>query len=172
MILLLISIYICLALIIYYDIRFRALPVIILILLNGLIITQGILNNHIMDYLYYSVLNFGFVVFIVSFLFAYVYLLKKEKKIFKKFIGWGDVFILLIMCIAFSPVNYMIFFTLASFFTLITWSTIRFIKKRLSPQIPFAGFISFFYFAELLISGLFSFNNYNDHLLLDFISTC
>ncbi len=168
MIPLLIALCICLALLVYYDFKFRAIPVLLLVFIFILTISGGIFALKPQIYIRYTLLNLGFIFCIIAFLFAYIYLLRNEKKLFDKYIGWGDILLLATLTAAFSPVNYMAFFLIASALTLIGWSIAMLVQRNRKP-IPFAGFIAFFYFAELLIQQFTGLDNYNDTLLLNIL---
>jgi len=107
-------------------------------------------------------LNLAFLLFLYGSLILYISL--KEKKltnIFDVHIGWGDPLFMLAVLPVFSPLNFIFFVVLSSFFALLVGLTIRWVKKENS--IPLAGVCSL-----LMLLCFFTGYIYGDERLMNF----
>lgn len=113
--------------------------------------------------------NISLTVLFVSVLYLWILYKKRKSNILNYFAG-GDIFILVISALNFSPLNFIFFITVATSLTLIIWLTCFHEKAEAAATIPFAGFISIYLIAVQLIS-LFIENNlfYDDLFLLNLI---
>jgi hypothetical protein len=90
----------------------------------------------------YVAINCGFLVVQLVVLRLWYYIRQKEKRPFiDHAIGKGDIFFLLAAGCFFSPVNFLLFYLLSLFFSLIAYLTLRLwpaVASR-APTVPLAG---------------------------------
>lgn len=129
----------------YQDLRFRGIQWFIfpLILIFSIFYKWEALS---IGMLY----NALFVVFCLSGL--TIYLSIKEGRIInitKGFFSWGDILILLALCPLFSLEGYILFFTIGTILTLVTFLVVNIWVK--SKTVPYAGYMALFAMATLFL---------------------
>lgn len=147
----------------FYDFKFMAVPALLLILTIVLATLRIFLINPVRIAITYFLTNICGAVLLLVLSILLLYLLKR--KIFNpvnKSIGIGDLIFLPVICVSFSPLNFLVFMILSLGLIL----SIKPFFPRFTNEFPLAGGLSLFC-SILLITGLISgFNLYDDALLI------
>ena len=105
----------------------------------------------------------------IQFLFLKLYFSIKENKktvIIDKYIGWGDILMILILCLLFNFYN-MVFFIVISFsLTLLVFYVVSSFSKK-QETIPLAGALSIFIGIALILDKLKIIDFFRGNLLID-----
>ena len=143
---------ILLSLIAYQDFKDRLVSWYLFPLLFGFLAYKGIRHLLVVEFLEYAVVNLAFL--ILQFAMGTIYVSIKQRQlvnITKQWIGWGDVLFLVALCVAFSPLNFFVFY-LASLIGVIGIALIQKVfTKNEEPLIPLAGIMAVF---MVIILGL------------------
>lgn len=155
---------IILALITYYDFKFKALPLYILVIAVVFGVFFSIIKNGLHFTLLYAVANAMLIC--VQLVVTSLYFSIKNRKftnIFNTYLGIGDGIFFLVIIFIFSPVNFILFIVLSAFLTLIFYA-----RSKNKVQIPFAGCLSMLLCLVLFFSTVFEIiQPYNDYFLID-----
>lgn len=90
----------------------------------------------------YFVFNISFLVFQLAAVTAYLSIKNKRLvNIVNTWLGIGDILLFLVLCAAFSPVNYLLFYLLGLLVTIAGYIIYKLIKGR-SGTIPLAGAVA------------------------------
>lgn len=158
--------------IVFQDFKFRAISWFLLPLLAAVLFYKA---STVLAYpiiFKYLVFNVSFL--IIQFVGLTIYMSLRNKKIVNiidSSIGLGDLLLLVVLCFAFSPANYILFYTCSSIFTLIGFVVYKLLSKMETIEIPLAGAQSCF--LVLLIAFNFFFSPvlfYSDDLVLSLIA--
>lgn len=141
------------------------------VLLIGILI-NGLQKLNMVEYLYYIMIN-GLILFVlIGVLLLYYWVKEKSINNFVgKTIGLGDLLVFVTLCFGFSPINFVVFFLIGLFLTLIFHLINTSINSRANKQIPLAGYLALF----LIILSLLQFplkavDLYNDQYLFDLLT--
>lgn len=160
-----------LILVIYQDFKYRLidwwlLPILFIAFAIGLIeqpIKESITNIAI---------NWAFL--LAQFLLLTLYFSAKEKSwvnIADMYIGWGDLWFILIMAVAFSPVHFILVFISGLVFSLLLYLVLKTINKIQFQTIPLAGTFSIYLIIVELTAYLSSYSLHNDNIIIQKLST-
>ncbi len=162
---------VCLLIITIQDFKHRAISWYILpvMFLAFLFKSFSFINCH--QVLKFGIINLSFI--IIQFVLLTIYMSIKNKKmtnIINSYIGVGDLLFFLVLSLAFSPVNFIVFYIISLLFTLLFYALYNAILRNTSSQIPLAGMQSICLIIVLLCSQfLKDFNFYNDDYLVGFL---
>ena len=156
------------AVIMYQDFKTRSIvwvviPALIVFFMAQNILTVGLGGtgkNFLINFLFYSMQ-----LLLISFYFS----IKKRKlvRIADNYLGWGDILFLLTLCLAFSPVNFLVFYLVSLSVVLLTSLIYRIAVKQREFQIPLAGGIAIAYSLCLVMDYLLpAFDRFNDTMLI------
>ncbi|WP_158800279.1 hypothetical protein [Pedobacter sp. L105] len=140
MLLLQLFILICLGLICYQDMRYRAVYWICFPFLGILLLLFKQQHTSMYDVLTESVYAFLFIG--IQFVLLSLYFSLKNKRfinITHQYLGWGDILFLLAITFYLSPVNYVLFYVGSLIVVLLYTFTQQILLKKVNPQIPLAG---------------------------------
>ena len=143
---------ILLAALVLQDFSQRAISWFLLPLLFSALFIKSLSSSSVSIIAYDFLKNTAFLS--VQFFLVAVYFVLKERKIksiINSKIGLGDVLFLLVLAIAFSPINFIVFYLLSLLLTLVGLLIYYLVYRRFECQIPLAGSI-----AILLIICIFS----------------
>ncbi|MBN8696063.1 MAG: hypothetical protein J0L87_06000 [Bacteroidetes bacterium] len=152
----------------FQDFKFRAISWYLLPLILFLLLYKGlcILENEVL--VKNSSFNLAFV--IIQFVGLTVYMSIKNKKIVNivnSYIGLGDLLFFVVICVAFSPFNFILFFVVSNILTLIIFTIYKIFISRTVEEIPLAGAQSIMFqlliFYNMFISPV---DFYSDDLFL------
>jgi hypothetical protein len=165
----LISTVICIVLLMIvfvFDIRHRAIPLYILFLAAGSALWRLLASVDLRPALFFAGMNLLGCLSILLFAFLTLFLLKRS--VFNPLtghIGAGDLLFFPVLCLSFSPVNFIVFFV----FALALMLVLKPLLFRASDQLPLAGVVAIIMAVILVVSELFAIDLYSDALVLNFV---
>lgn len=119
-----------------------------------------------------TLLNITFVA--LQLLLLTIYMSIKNKKavnILREHLGLGDVLFFVVLCIAFSPINFIVFYVISMMATLIGFVAYTAISSQKAKEIPLAGAMASFLVIAILIDKTTThLNFYDDANLLNIIN--
>jgi hypothetical protein len=153
-----------LTMIAYYDFKYRALPVYLLVMA----IVFGILVSISRNGLSFVLFNTGVNALLISLQLSLttLYFSVRNRKfinIFDSYLGIGDLIFFLVIILCFSPVNFILFIIISGFFTILFYA-----GRKNGTLIPLAGNQAVM-LCTIFLSGLISgiIQPYNDLFLID-----
>lgn len=156
----------------YQDFRLRAISWILFPVLATIVIFIASIELPIKTIISFTGFNLIFITLQLALL-AFYFSLKNKKLVLRldKYIGTGDILLFYVFSIAFSPVNFIIFFTISLLIILITWLIIILVAKPKISTIPLAGAFSV---VMIVLMGIKIFKPemdfYNDNLLINYLT--
>jgi len=165
-----ILIILCLAVIVLQDIKYREISwVLIPLILAGFIYKAMEYKNILMTDV---LLNISFIA--IQLLLLTIYISIKNKKpvnIVNTYLGIGDILFFLVICVAFSPINFIAFYILSLVFTLAAIIIYNRFSGKQTKEIPLAGSMAtvliFLLITTEILPGM---DLYNDGYLLNIIN--
>lgn len=152
-----------LAAVIFYDFRYRAVPLVVLLFTLIIAFIRLLWINNVRTGLMYAGINLFGCLLLLGMTVLFLFMLKG--KLFNpvnRYLGAGDLFFFPVICFSFSPVNFLFFFM----FSLMMILILKPIIFRKSHTIPLAGMQAVFLVLLITISGLIRLNLFNDVFLL------
>jgi hypothetical protein len=153
---------------IYQDFKFRKISWVLLPLLFTVLVLMAAQHFNWKDASKNFGINASFL--LLQFVLLSVYFSIRKKKltnIFDSMIGWGDILMLLVLCMAFSPMNFIFFYLSSLIFSVVFFLIIR-LKNN---TVPLAGMQSalllLVWICNLTIPGI---DIYNDTWLATFLN--
>lgn len=114
----------------------------------------GIIKMEPREYLISILLNFLFVLILLTLSTVYFSFKKrKPENIIDRYFGLGDFLFLVILCAVFSPFNFIIFLTGSFLLILLLYSIVAILKYSIR-QIPLAGLMAFLLIAVMITDTL------------------
>ena len=135
-----ILLFIVLGIIVFQDMKFRAISWILIPALFIILIAKEFAFAHANDLIFNTLFNFSFV--IIQFVLLTIYMSLKNRRltnIINSYLGIGDLLFFLAITVAFSPLNFLLFFVISMTITLLFFIAYKIIKKNASPELPLAG---------------------------------
>jgi hypothetical protein len=163
----------CLGCVTVQDLRAREISwCLIPLLLAGFFLRGGILLPEISVLFKYFLVNLGFVVLQLVVLSVIISIKNKRVvNIINTYLGLGDILFFVVLCGAFSPLNFITFYVGSIILTLISIIVYNKITSTKVREIPLAGSLSLAMGISTFISVLNSpVNLLNDSFILHFIS--
>lgn len=159
-----------LTIVVVQDFRERMISWLLVPVLFILFSVNGLLESSIKEVAAGFAINLAFIV--LQLLVLTIYFSARKKKlvnIIDTLLGLGDVLLFIVLCAAFSPVNYFIFYLGSLLLTILGFGAYKALKGR-STTIPLAGAMSIGMII-LLCTRLFAESSclYNDTHVLNFI---
>ncbi len=144
--LLLVLIFVSGIILIIQDWKNKSIGAWILLLFSVSVISYSFFNVAFRQFYLISLYNLSYLVLL--FILLTIYFSFKNRNlvnILDRYLGWGDVLVLIALCSAFIPIGFVLFVTLCSLFAaIISFFLVR--KKELEKySIPFVSYIVFFY---------------------------
>jgi hypothetical protein len=169
-----IGILVCLGFIIGQDFRSRAISIWPLIIL-GILCTINAIDSYTYTVLFENItINFLILGLLLCTVFIY-HALKTGKisNIFRHSLGLGDLLILVILGIYFTPLLFVLF-TVSSCLLVLLYSTFQYLikTKQVIPTIPLAGYFALFF--GIFILGEYFFHpieQMDDQMLLSWLTS-
>lgn len=155
----------------FQDFRERKISWILLPLLLGVLLISGVQSPGMKDLWIYFGVNLSFIVLQVGVLFLY-FSLKNRKltNIVNQYIGIGDLLFFVVICAAFSPVNFILFYCACLVISLLFVAVWKAAIRREMREIPLAGIFSVVMIVIVVCNYVFQIDFYNDELVLHAIS--
>ena len=138
-----ISVILLCLIIVFQDFKFRHISWIPLPLLFAVLYILSYQSNTLNEIIFYFGFNFIFILAIHICLFVFLWV--KNKKIFNpinKYHGIGDILFSVILCMAFSPMNFIHFYIGSLLLTLFGYLIYMLVKGEQSKGFPTAGVMS------------------------------
>ncbi len=145
-----------LIIVLYQDLRYRAIswPVFPLLAFTGFV--DHTLLSTFMEVMYTSLINLGFLLLILSLSFLYFkFRHVKFKEFSKKYIGTGDLLFFVFLSVIFTSPNFILFFISGLIIILILSIIIGFFNPEfINKGIPLAGFQAFLVLFTILANNI------------------
>jgi hypothetical protein len=156
---------IVLCLIVFYDFKYRALPICLLIVAIILSILMSVTQNGVNVTLRNSSLNIIIIGFQLGLTTLYISVKSGNiTSIFDSWLGFGDVVFFMVISFSFSPLNFILFIIYSG---LITLGFCSIFKEKI---IPLAGFQAGILCMILLVSKFFNgIQPYDDFFLINLL---
>lgn len=156
----------------YQDFRLREISWILFPILALIVIFVAVLELPLKTIMSFTAFNVAFITLQLALLAIYFSLKNKKLTLrLDKYIGLGDILLFYVFSLAFSPMNFIIFFTVSLFIILIIWLIIILIAKPKITTIPLAGAFSLL---MLVLMGIKIFKPeidfYNDNMLINYLT--
>lgn len=147
----------------YQDYKYRAVSWFVFPLLFGTCLALNIYKTSWAETLYNSIVNFCFIFMILGTITIYFSIkYRRLVNITSQLIGWGDILFLLCLGVLFSPVNFMLFYTISLFVIALFSVLCKMFSPKSEMLIPLAGLQAALLMAVLymhLLFPVFSFSN-------------
>jgi hypothetical protein len=144
-----------LAIIVYQDFKFRAVSWILFPLLAAIILLENIFIHALPVFADFYLINFGFIAVQLVLITLYFSLRNKRwVKLWEQHLGAGDILFFLILCLFFSPVNFLLFYLGSLIVTVVVVLVLRRVRTDMNV-IPLAGIQSGL-LAVLIVASLFT----------------
>jgi hypothetical protein len=163
--------YLCLGCIAFQDLKFRLISWYFLPLLLAGFVFKGIQEQGPSEFLLTSSFNLGFV--ILQLLLLTLYISLKNRKfinIINTYIGIGDVLFFVVLCTAFSTLNFIAFYVLALMITIFGVAIFHLFSKGKTKEIPLAGSMAIVLIIVIFSSSFYGVSRYADAPLLNVFS--
>ncbi len=161
-----IGLLVLLILITYQDFKYRAVSWVLFPLgFAALLWIQLLEKNHSL-FMAYSLVNLLMIA--IHLIVISLYFSLKEKEfvlITKNKLGLGDVLCLIILCMGFSPINFICFMLLVLITGLVITLSLKLFIQKLNPKIPLASYLSMGFIVVLILEYFTLLNPYEDHLI-------
>lgn len=155
---------ILLSVVVVQDLKHREISWLLIPFLLCSFLAKGICLISSQQLIAYTLYNVGFIAIQLLVLTAYMSVKnKKLTNIVNSYLGLGDVLFFIVICVAFSPVNFIFFYVLSLLFTLGGFIAYNFVVKKAKKEIPLAGAMAMVMITLILINQwMKQFNFYND----------
>jgi hypothetical protein len=165
-----VSILILLAVILFQDFKQREISWFLIPLLFIAFIIKALFIITLTDLIKNTFVNIGFIC--IQLLVLTIYMSVKNKKItniVNSHLGLGDVLFFFVICVAFSPVSFIVFYLVSLLFTLLGSMIYRVNSKTTNQEIPLAGAMSGGLIVLILANFYFQqINFYADDFLINY----
>lgn len=158
--------------IIYQDFSRREVSVSLLAILFVCLIIQACIQERVIPIFYYFLFNFLVVLLLILSTKLY-FLVRKGKgsQFLDRYIGKGDLIIIIIFCVGLSNLNFIVFLLISFTCALILSLLLHVLNIIENHTIPLAGYLAAVYCILMLSSKLYKvITFYNDDLLLSLFS--
>ncbi len=158
----------------YQDFKWRGIHWIIIPFLAGSFLFFSLQANTLWEVLNNAFINFCFV--LLQFLLVSTWFSIKSRKpvnIFKQYTGIGDWLFFICLCLAFSPLNFILFLISALIISLLIHLAVLLLSKKTERTVPLAGLVAMLLLGVLIIESVFYPGRLqNDNYILNLIGTC
>lgn len=160
-----------LAIVVYQDLKQREISWLLIPFLLGCFLARGFLLIPSNEIISNTLLNISFIVLQLLVLTAYVSIKnKKISNVINSFLGLGDVLFFVVICLAFSSVNFILFYVMSLLFTLVGFIAYNMLVKKATKEIPLAGAMAMVMITLILLNQWMpQFNFYNDDYITGFL---
>ena len=161
-----------LLIVVIQDFRYREISWFLIPLLIIVFVSKGLITISPLELVRFSFINCAFVGIQLALLSAYVSL-KNKRLIFivNSHLGLGDILFFIVICIAFSPANFIVFYVSSLVFALIVFVIYKLIVKNNNEHIPLAGMIALLLVIVILLKLLLpQLNFYDDSFIVSILT--
>ena len=153
---------ICLINLAFEDFQERMISLSGLIMIMGLILIRICLKEDIFFVFHLAKLNFFFILLQLIIIWFFFSLKSGEFiNITKSHLGWGDILFFLPLCLLFSPIDFVLFYTLSLILILIVYLFLKQFFLSKINTIPLAGGQSILLILVLAYAHLYQINLYH-----------
>lgn len=155
-----------LSMVVFQDFKYRHISWFLIPLLFIGFILKGLLAIAPSDFIFYSLFNLGFI--IVNMILVTLVISARRRKIvtiINTFIGIGDLLFFMVICSAFSSANFIVFYSLSLFITLMIFLIHNIVSKKATKEIPLAGAMAGLMILLLVVKQFLQLNFYNDYFI-------
>ena len=146
---------ILLFIVVWQDFRERKISWLLLPLLFAVFVFADIQKSNFGNIASSFTINSGFI--LIQLLLLSIYFSLRNKKftnIINTYIGIGDILFFIVICAAFSPVNFLLFYLLGLLLTIVGFLIYTSIMKRATAEIPLAGSMAALMMAFVLLKNV------------------
>lgn len=162
------SFVVLLLLVIVQDFKYRAISWLLIPALLLITVVRGVEMTSIETLLAFSLINIAFIA--IQLLLLSLYISVKNRRLINivdSHIGLGDVLFFLVLCTAFSTLNFVLFYVSALLFSLLGFVIYQSFSKKEESSVPLAGLFSIAMLFVLLVHVVRpDLNFYNDIVFL------
>ncbi len=149
--------------ILYQDLRYRLIHgITILILLLALIGSALIHDN---NFWLHFLINVSFMATLFVMLHIYFWFRKGEKTLVNKFIGMGDILVLLAFGFGYNLYNFTLFIIAGCVLTLLYWAIQKIVFDKKIVRLPLAGFLCVAHLISIFVWFRYSINPMSDEYI-------
>jgi hypothetical protein len=162
----------CLGLIAFQDFKQRQISWYLIPLSFFLVVYKAVNLIDTTVFIKHSIFNIVFVLIQLILLTTYISIKNKAlTNIVNTYLGIGDILFFIVVCIAFSPVNFIVFFIVSMILTLIGFMLYSTFLKKAGTEIPLAGTMATALIILLITKKIMiPINFYNDDYFLSMIT--
>ncbi len=155
------------SIIIYQDFRYRGITWYLIPLIFIALIIKGLQVVDWKEQMNYFFLNTGIVLIQIAGVSLYFSIKNKRFiNIINQHLGIGDVLILLVLCLCFSPPNFVLFLSVTLLVTLLFSIAGIYIFGNKHIHVPLAGYLAVYFNILLVFQMIFKeFSLYNNHYI-------
>lgn len=147
--------------IIYQDFRERAINIYWLAFTGILLSVDAILLHPLALIIEFSSINIAILLFEIGFVWLYFTLrYRRRVNLTEEFLGWGDIFFLLVLTVSFHPILYVMFVLLSCLVALIAYGLLAKVDK-IERTIPFAAILAIGYLIIVIGNIWFNFDTFS-----------
>ncbi|MEZ5199172.1 MAG: hypothetical protein R2764_23155 [Bacteroidales bacterium] len=164
-------IFILFTIITYQDFKYRAISWYLIPVIFAMLIYKGLQVTELREQANYFFMNAGFVLIQIGGISLFVSIRNKQfTNIINNQLGIGDVLVLLLLCLSFSPINFILFLTASLIMTLLIVIIIFRTFRSNAKHIPLAGYLAAFFNLVLISQMVFTeINMYNIHYIENYL---
>ncbi len=157
-----------LSIIVVQDMRFRKISWIPLPLLLMAFMMLSLKQNSFREVVFMYWFNFLFIL-VQHICFAVFFFIKKRKvfNLINTYHGIGDILFAVILCMAFSPMNFIHFYIISMCLTLLGYLLFLYLRSASSRGVPTAGGMALVLIVCFVFKMLNGTDFYSDHLFFD-----
>lgn len=150
--------------VLWQDLQQRQISWMLIPALLALFVVSGLNTVEPERLLNYFLINTAFVALQLLVLTAYMSI-KNKKWVFiiNTYLGLGDVLFFVVLCAAFSPLNFIAFYTCSLFFAMLVYLLYQWLVKGADKHIPLAGILAALMMVLLVLDKyIIALDFYND----------
>lgn len=152
---------------VFYDLKYYAIPLFILLSVLIISIIRSVILIPVAEGLQYAGINMvGTLAILVISVFLLMIVRQKVINPVNSWLGSGDLLFLPVVCLSFSPVNFLVFFTGSIAVSLIVAK----LFQRKNKAFPLAGSMGLLLMITLLSADVAGYDLYNDKILISLLT--
>lgn len=142
--------------ILYQDLRYRLIHGITILILSLALIGSGLIQDNF--FWLHFLINVSFMAILFVTLHIYFWFRKGEKTLINRFIGMGDILVLMAFGLGYSLYNFTIFIIAGCVLTLLYWSIQKIVFYKEIARLPLAGFLCVAHLISMFVCFRYSVN--------------
>ncbi len=149
--------------ILYQDLRYRLIHGITILILSLALIGSGLIQDNF--FWLHFLINVSFMATLFVMLHVYFWFRKGEKTLINKFIGMGDILVLIAFGLGYSLYNFTLFIIAGCVLTLLYWVIQKIVFYKEIARLPLAGFLCVAHLFSMFLCFRYSINPMSDEYL-------